>query len=65
MTPFPLISLAKLTLLPGEFSVKTSRSGTASPFWTKAGAVLWKKAVWDLAAGMRVARRRAANMIRD
>lgn len=44
ITPLPLISLARLTLFPGEFSTRTSRSGMESPFWTKAGAVLWKRA---------------------
>lgn len=44
MTPLPLISLARLILLPGESSTRTSRLGMASPFCTKAGAVLWKSA---------------------
>ena len=34
ISPLPVSSLAKLTLFPGEFSVKTSRSGIASPAWT-------------------------------
>lgn len=61
--PFPLISFARLTLLPGDPSTKTSRSGIASPFWTNAGAVLWKDAACGLTRGRRVARRWAANMV--
>jgi len=37
-----LISLLKLTLLPGEFSTKTSRAGILSPTLMKARAELWK-----------------------
>lgn len=61
MTPLPESSLARLTLLPGEFSTR-SMLGMESPFRTKAGAVLWKGAT--PARGRRVARRRAANMAR-
>lgn len=37
-----LISLLKLTLLPGEFSTKTSTLGSLSPTLMKARAELWK-----------------------
>lgn len=64
ITPLPEISFDRFTLLPGEFSTRTSRSGTASPFCTKAGAVLWNGATRGMVArGARVARRRAANMV--
>lgn len=63
ITPLPLISLARLTLFPGEFSTRTSRSGMESPFWTKAGAVLWKRARWEKARGREVATRRVANIL--
>ena len=42
--PTPRSSLARLILLPGEFSDRTSRSGMASPALTNAGHVRWKKA---------------------
>lgn len=35
-------SLARLTVFPGDFSVRTSRFGTESPTLTKAGRVEWK-----------------------
>lgn len=62
ITPLFLISLAKLTLLPGEFSTRTSRLGMASPFCTNAGAVLWKRDACARTRGMLVAIRRA-NMV--
>ena len=64
ITPLPFSSLARLTLLPGEFSTRTSRLGMASPFWTKAGVVLWKRAArCDRARGRVFVRRRAANIV--
>lgn len=41
MTPFPFSSLARLILLPGEFSM-SSTSGILSPTLTKAREVEWK-----------------------
>lgn len=62
MTALFLISLARLTLLPGEFSTRTSRFGMASPFCTNAGAVLWKREACARTRGTLVAKRRAANI---
>ena len=42
--PFPVSSLARLILLPGEPSVKTSKSGMRSPTFTKTGLEAWKAA---------------------
>lgn len=39
-------SLARLSLLPGESSTRTSRSGIASPTFTKARGVAWRN--WRL-----------------
>lgn len=36
-------SLARFTLLPGEFSVRTSRSGMESPTWMRRGMEEWKQ----------------------
>lgn len=40
--PLAPSSLDRLTLFPGEFSTRTSRSGIRSPARTKAGVVVWK-----------------------
>ena len=55
---FPLlVSSAKLTLLAGEFSTKTSSLGMLSPTLMKARAELWKYLVGRVAASAK--RRRA------
>lgn len=41
--PLPVSSLARLTVLPGEFSTRQSRSGMGSPTLTATGAVVWKE----------------------
>lgn len=46
--PLPVSSLDRLTLLPGEFSTRQSRSGRASPTFTATRAVVWKwKWEWE------------------
>jgi hypothetical protein len=56
---FPLLtSSAKLTLLPGESSTRTSSFGMLSPTLTKRPAELWKDLIGR--AAVRVSRRRAA-----
>lgn len=63
--PFPCSSFAKFTLLPGEFSVSTSRSGKASPTLTKEGRVVWNSAAGWLARGIALAAKRlVANMMK-
>ena len=43
--PLPVdSSFARLIFLPGESSVKTSRSGILSPTWTRADGEAWKLA---------------------
>ena len=63
--PLPLSSLARLTLLPGEFST-SSTSGRLSPTFTKAREVLWKlrEAVHGTErSGTLAVIRRAANIL--
>lgn len=56
--PLPLVSSsARLTLLPGEFSTRTSMFGILSPTLIKARAELWNDLVGRAAA--RANRRRA------
>ena len=41
--PLPVSSFDRLTLFPGEFSTRTSRSGMLSPAFTATREVVWKK----------------------
>lgn len=61
--PFPVSSLARFTLLPGEFSMR-STLGTLSPTFTNAGAEAWKRRRLATAR-VRGRRRTGANMVGD
>lgn len=53
----PLMASLRLTLLPGEFSTKTSRLGSLSPTLMKERAEAWKPL--DEREALRATRRRA------
>lgn len=53
----PLMASLKLTLLPGEFSTKTSRLGSLSPTLMKERVEAWK--LLDEREALRATRRRA------
>lgn len=64
MPSLPENSFARLTLLPGEFSTRTSRSGIGSPTRTGAGRVVWKARRGRAEAGRRADRKGRREKVR-